>query len=152
MLRFKNLKIENLSELIALEQECFKFPWHEKEYREEFEKRNSLIFGAFLRAHNKLIAALVARHEKVIGECWIFKLMTNKKYRGRGVADLLLSQLEKPFAGSEILLEVNINNREAISLYEKNKYEITAKRPGYYPSLDLSSKKREDALIMRKLC
>ena len=154
MLQFKKLIVENLSDLIALEKNCFKNQWTRKQYLEEMKARKNLIIGAYLglESNSKLVAALTARYEKIIDECWLLKIMTHPSCQGRGVANLLLGQLEKLQGCSKILLEVNANNKSAIALYRKNSYKIIAKRPGYYPSLDLSSKKRENALIMQKLC
>lgn len=65
----------------------------------------------------------------------IYSLAVHPERQGRGIAQQLLNkafeyQLEK--ACPAVSLEVNVNNKPAISLYEKNGFKIISSREGYY--------------------
>ncbi len=80
-------------------------------------------------------------------ELSITNIAVSASYRRCGAADRLMKALdafaeEKKLYG--ITLEVRVSNSAAIALYEKNGYEKSGVRKGFY------SKPKEDALIMWK--
>jgi len=74
----------------------------------------------------------------------LYSLGVLKKHRGEGIASALLAQLseELKMQGYErILLEVRVDNPNAIALYERHGFKETRRTPGFY-------KDGCDALIM----
>ena len=69
----------------------------------------------------------------------IFEIAVEKEYRGKGLAKKLLNMLPdtKP-----IMLEVNVKNLPAISLYKKMGFKQISLRKNYYNT--------DDAIIMRR--
>ena len=69
----------------------------------------------------------------------IFEIAVENEYRGKGLAKKLLNMLPdtKP-----IMLEVNIKNLPAISLYKKMGFKQISLRKNYYNT--------DDAIIMRR--
>jgi ribosomal-protein-alanine N-acetyltransferase len=78
-------------------------------------------------------------------QCHVVSIAVRKKYRRRGIASKLLSQVmhnaQNIYNASECFLEVRITNDAAIQLYEKLGFTKVKKKSRYY--LD-----GEDAYIM----
>lgn len=55
---------------------------------------------------------------------WIEQLYINESFRKKGIAKEFLSFIEKEFSPDRIRLEVEEDNKKAISLYEKNGYRF----------------------------
>lgn len=73
----------------------------------------------------------------------IVNVVVNPFYRKRGIATKLIDYAMSQFDDlKSIMLEVNENNSNAISLYNKNNFKVINKRNNYYGS--------EAALIMKR--
>lgn len=59
-----------------------------------------------------------------------------EQYRNKGIASKLLEYIINNNDFSNITLEVNINNINAIKLYEKYNFKTISKRIGYYNGID----------------
>ena len=59
-----------------------------------------------------------------------------EKYRNKGIASKLLKYIIENNEFSNITLEVNINNTNAIKLYEKFDFKTISIRKGYYNGID----------------
>ena len=91
-------------------------------------------------------------NEKLVGFIHINKLYENidiinivvdKSYRRKGIATQLINHVIGYFDDvKSIMLEVNVNNENAINLYKVNKFEVINVRKKYYGN--------DDALIMRR--
>ncbi len=90
--------------------------------------KKSLSFGAFL--DDNLIAFLVAN--SIQGECEILTLGVLKENQNQGVALELFKLLLGSPDVKTIFLEVNVNNRAAISLYKKIGFQKVSIRQKYY--------------------
>lgn len=73
----------------------------------------------------------------------IVNVVVNPSYRKKGIATKLIEYAMSQFDDlKSIMLEVNENNSNAISLYNKNNFKVINKRNNYYGS--------EAALIMKR--
>lgn len=73
----------------------------------------------------------------------IVNVVVNPSYRKKGIATKLIDYAISQFDDlKSIMLEVNENNSNAISLYNKNNFKVINKRNNYYGS--------EAALIMKR--
>lgn len=73
----------------------------------------------------------------------IVNVVVNPSYRKKGIATKLIDYAMSQFDDlKSIMLEVNENNSNAISLYNKNNFKVVNKRNNYYGS--------EAALIMKR--
>ncbi len=54
---------------------------------------------------------------------WIEQLYINESFRNNGIASEFLTFIEKEYSPDRIRLEVEENNKKAISLYKRNGYE-----------------------------
>ena len=74
----------------------------------------------------------------------IVNVVVDSDFRKQGIATKLIDYVIKLFDDIEnVMLEVNENNIAAISLYQKNKFEVINKRNNYYGS--------DAALIMKRV-
>lgn len=111
---------------------------------------NNEYFNAFFLflINGKLIAYLNVSISFDLSE--IDYIYICKENRKKGVSSFLLNiyfnqlTLSNPWVIKRVLLEVGINNIEAIQLYKKLSFKKIATRKNYY-------KNNEDALIMEKL-
>lgn len=161
----RRMKAEDIPTVAGLEQECFAEPWSENALAESLADPNYVFFVATVvvddassSLRNKTEENERKPHpcEVVVGyvgaylaadELSITNVAVSASYRRCGAADHLMKALdefayEKKLYG--ITLEVRVSNSAAIALYEKNGYEKSGIRKGFY------SKPKEDALIMWK--
>ncbi len=135
---------EDIPAVARLEQECFAEPWSENALAESLADANYVFFvAAFL---DETVAGYIGAY-LAADELSITNVAVTASYRRCGAANQLMKALdafakEKNLYG--ITLEVRVSNSAAIALYEKNGYEKSGIRKGFY------SKPKEDALIMWK--
>lgn len=63
-------------------------------------------------------------------------IYVDKENRNNGIASKLISYMISQNDFQNITLEVNINNKEAISLYKKHGFSVCATRKNYYNGED----------------
>ena len=140
----RQMTAEDIPAVARLEQECFAEPWSENALAESLADANYVFFvAAFL---DETVAGYVGAY-LAADELSITNVAVTASYRRCGAANQLMKALdafakEKNLYG--ITLEVRVSNSAAIALYEKNGYEKSGIRKGFY------SKPKEDALIMWK--
>lgn len=158
-LKAEKMQIKDIPAVAALEQLCFAQPWSEKALEESLQNPDYVFFAA----RCECVSALEAGEEpddkacgELVGyagayqaadELSITNIAVFPQWRRCGAANCLLKALdtlarERRLYG--ITLEVRVSNSAAIALYEKNGYEKSGIRKGFY------SKPKEDALIMWK--
>ena len=137
----------DLLAVAQLEKECFAEAWSENALAESLAEANYVFFVAVVSKPSCMadekdteeiagyVGAYLAADELSITNVAVFS-----SYRRCGAANQLMKALDA-FA---ITLEVRVSNNAAIALYEKNGYEKSGIRKGFY------NKPKEDALIMWK--
>lgn len=164
-LSVRQMKAEDIPIVAELERECFAEPWSENAIAESLSDSNYVFFVVTksqlpnLQSSDELDLEQMkekSNSEQVVGyvgaylavdELSITNVAVFSSHRRCGVADGLMKALdllatERNLYG--ITLEVRVSNEAAIALYEKNGYEKSGIRKGFY------SKPKEDALIMWK--
>ena len=97
------------------------------------------LFGYYL--DNKLVGFIHLTKSFEIVD--IINVVVDSNYRRKGIANELIKYCMNYFADVvSFMLEVNVNNVSAISLYEKNNFKVIHKRGKYYGN--------DDALIMKR--
>ena len=127
MLTVREMKMEDLDRVSALEASVFSMPWS----REGFAASLSESDGMFL---------IVEEEE---GE--ITNVAVDPAARRKGAGDMLIREAIRRVQAKgigRIVLEVRVSNHAAIHLYEKNGFVTVGTRKGFY------EKPREDALVM----
>ncbi len=139
----EKMNYEHLVEVMRIERESFTHPWSEESFKAELGKATSHLFVALDNSEVVGYAVL----ETVLDEGSLLIIAVDEKYRRKGVAKMLYSQLEtiaKEKELSFITLEVRVSNEGAINFYDSLGFEKIAVRKNYY------SKPTEDAVLMTK--
>lgn len=139
------MKMEDLGETSDIEKQSFSLPWSKDDFRE-------IVLS-------QLYKALVARgpQNKILGyivfylaadEAHVMNVVTNPKYRRRGIAQTMLNFVHDIFRKEGIkiaYLELRRSNYSAYRLYKKQGYVYVSLRRGYYAD------NMEDAILMKKV-
>jgi len=134
--------LEDLPEVAALEQVCFRDPWSKKSFEAEVTG-SPVSWARLLRMGRRLAGYMIAWF--VEDEAHLANLAVAPWARRRGYAEVMIEALlrEAYLRGSRmIVLEVRASNGGAIALYEKNGFKPGGIRRNYY------NHPREDAIIM----
>lgn len=159
-LKAEKMQIEDIPAVAVLEQLCFAEPWSEKALEESLQNPDYVFFVVRCADASMLSEGIGESDKNAYGEIAgyvgayqaadelsITNIAVFPERRRGGAGNLLLKALdelaqERRLYG--ITLEVRVSNSDAIALYEKNGYEKSGIRKGFY------SKPKEDALIMWK--
>ncbi len=135
------MKIDDLAEVIAIENQVFTVPWSYNIFLDELTQENRVYFVA--RVDKKIVGYVGLFFFS--GEGHITTLAVDPLFQRRGLARLLLIKIltEAIERGLfQLSLEVRASNIVARHLYEKFGFEVAYVRQGYY------TKPVEDALVM----
>jgi ribosomal-protein-alanine N-acetyltransferase len=147
MITYRQPTVLDVPVLTSLERSLFPdYPWSQAQFKEEI---------AGLGGTRQFILAL--NEGSIIGYAGIMVVAAGvpadlltiailPDFRGQGLAQEMLAELEswaKAKGATEIILEVDTKNENAIRLYKFSRYEEISTRANYY-GLGV------DALIMRK--
>ncbi len=133
----------HISQIAALERECFSTPWTEAMLEEAlFNPQASFIVAEDGEGNILGYAGLHA----VLDEGYIDNVAVAPDARRHGVASALLEVFCRFGAANLafLTLEARKSNGPAIALYEKHSFQMAGLRPGYYQN------PREDAVIMTR--
>jgi len=137
-----NAEMRHLSDIAKLEKLCFSLPWNEKMILSQYPDE----MHVFLVCEDELgrLCGYVGMMF-VLDEGYIANVAVSPEYRRRGLADMLINELEKrakELKLSFMTLEVRESNSAAIALYEKHGFNPVGRRKKYY---ELPT---EDAILM----
>lgn len=142
---------KDLEEVTALEASCFSMPWKYKDFEEVLTNPDRF----YLVAEADNMAADIPDHilggcmlTHIAGEGDISNVAVHGKYRKKGIAEALLSELlslgRERYGITAFTLEVRSSNIPARRLYEKHGFVAKGVRPRFY------EKPKDDAVIMWK--
>ena len=140
-LRIRELELEDLSAIEAIEVRAYPTPWSRSMFASELAKPTSICLGAF--EGSDLVGYVI--NSRYVDAWHVMNVAVHPEHQRRGVATALLERLFELTRGDErrgYTLEVRVSNEDAIHLYEKLGFESRGIRRGYYTD------NREDALIM----
>ena len=139
----KDTPYDIFEKLAELEKTCIPDGWSAKGFKAEAEKDNGIVL--YTLEYNGDISSFLTAYT-AIGEADITNVVVNPEYRRKGLAQSLISELEKiiPKDSEDIFLEVRESNSPALNLYLKSGFEQIAIRKNFY------SNPVENAVIMKK--
>lgn len=141
MITIRKMQFDDLDQVMAIEEANFSVPWTINGF-----------FSFLLREDARFLVAEEA--DKIVGYCGVIltppesditNVCVSEEYRRKGIARMLLGQLQKDLSKSGITtlhLEVRESNLPAIALYEKLGFVRDGLRPRYYEN------PTEDAILM----
>ena len=137
------MSIDDLMNVHNLEVESYDFPWTKEILRDCILYK----YDAFTIYFNDLLVGYIISKISV-PETHILNLTINSKFRKKGLGKSLIQLIinDSRIRGAEdIILEVRVNNINAISLYEKLDFKKVGIRKNYYESKG----GREDAYVLQ---
>ena len=133
----------HISQIAALESECFSEPWSEEGLTSELTNTQARFFVC--EEENEVLGYM-GMHI-ILDECYIANVAVYPQHRRRGIGEMLVKHCTA-IAEKEnccfITLEVRKSNLKAIALYEKNGFITVGERKDFY------SRPKENGLIMTK--
>ncbi|SFF29339.1 ribosomal-protein-alanine N-acetyltransferase [Paenibacillus catalpae] len=139
---FRSMTMEDISSIVAIEQEAFATPWTSEAFKNEL---TSNMFARYM---------VMEQDDQIIGyggmwvivdEAHVTNIAIQADHRGQGLGERLLTELQQTaafFGANKMTLEVRVSNEVAQRLYRKLGFKPSGIRPAYY------SDNNEDALIM----
>lgn len=135
----REMKPEDLDEVLKIEEESFKDPWTKNMFSGLFSspQYKSFVYEA---------KGQIAGYTSVIATSYAFEIMNlavKKDCRRQGIARVLLGKILATAIdvnADEVLLEVRRSNLSARKLYENYGFKVDGVRPDYYGD--------EDAILM----
>lgn len=143
-LQLRTMSVDDVSEVAAIEQRTYPFPWSESIFRDCVRVGYCCLvmeFDDVLVGYGVLASGA--------GESHLLNLCVREEFRGRGLGRHLLEALLAAAiaSGAQLtFLEVRPANSNAIRLYQAFGFVQIGVRRGYYQAAN----GREDALVMRK--
>ncbi len=137
------MSIDDLNNVYDLEIESYDFPWTKEILRDCILYK----YDAFtIYFNNILVGYIIAKI--AFPETHILNLTISKNFRQKGLGTSLIKLImnDSIIRGTEdIILEVRVNNHEALALYQKLDFKKVGVRKGYYES----EEGREDAYVLK---
>ena len=143
MIKIREMTADDVSAVMRIERESFDEPWVETHFYFEIYTKSAFNWVA---VGNEEVCAYLC-FWKIVEELHINNIAVQKNHRRRGIAQMMLNELNafaKKHRAVLMTLEVNEHNEEAKSFYKKNGFEQVGIRPKYY------QKDQADALILTK--
>lgn len=142
MIVFRQMEIDDIDAVCAIEKASFSIPWTYEAFKNELT--NNMLAKYMILEMDGTVAGYVGMW-LIIDEAHITNIAISPEHRGKGYGEQLLNELANLaiYMGMRAMtLEVRVSNRVAIQLYTKLGFEEAGIRKGYY------SDNGEDALVM----
>ena len=143
MITIREMEIDDISEVAAIEASLFSMPWGEVGFFSFLMREDTLFLVAEEKGEVLGYCGIVA----VMDEGDIVKVAVAKKSQNQGIGTMLMDELIRTAADqgvTRLFLEVRAGNPGAIHLYKKSGFVQTGIRKNYYEELG------EDALVMMR--
>ncbi|WP_319423275.1 ribosomal protein S18-alanine N-acetyltransferase [Pleurocapsa sp. FMAR1] len=149
ILKIAAITVPQVPKIVNLDRLCLGGLWTAEAYLREIDSPNSDLIALHLAedeaetTHSKIIG--LACLWAIVEEAHITSLGVDPEYRRQGFGQLLLLTLLAKAISLKLeraTLEVNVNNSQAINLYQKFGFQVAGKRKNYY------QKTGDDALIL----
>lgn len=136
-----NARRSHVSDIHAIEVECFSEPWTEETIISQLNSENHVFLVAL---DGDAVVGYVGMMN-VLDEGYISNVAVTSAYRRQRIADALIDELMVRAAELELVfvtLEVRESNGPAKALYAKHGFKEVGLRKGYY------TKPKENAVLM----
>ena len=153
-MKIRQMIPEDISQVAAIEKECFSVPWSEKVYAETLANENAFYVVAELTGEESSSDLHGVSAGKIVGMCGMMNILgegdvsnvaVTASFRGRKIAERMLEELihkGREWGMQTLILEVRSSNAPAIHIYEKYGFRQIGLRKAFYEH------PQEDACIM----
>ena len=132
----EKMRQEDLEEIVSIEEEAFSHPWPRDSFLSEMRGEN---FGEIYVDRINGHVASYGNIRYMFENCDLTRICVKKELRHRGYGRKMLRHLiaTAEERGCEFMhLEVDVNNTDAVKLYEKNRFMTMRTRKNYYENGD----------------
>ena len=143
LLSLRPMQQEDLPQVMDIEQAVYGFPWTMGIFRDCLR----VGYCCWVMALDGVVIGYGVM-SVVIDESHILNLCVHPEWQGKGLGRKLILRLLKiarQHGAETAFLEVRVNNRPALKLYERLGFVEIGRRRDYYPA---AGDAREDALVM----
>lgn len=143
LLSLRPMQQEDLPQVMDIEQAVYGFPWTMGIFRDCLR----VGYCCWVMALDGVVIGYGVM-SVVIDESHILNLCVHPEWQGKGLGRKLILRLLKiarKHGAETAFLEVRVNNRPALRLYERLGFVEIGRRRDYYPA---AGDAREDALVM----
>lgn len=126
------LNLNNISEILNLEKECFSTPWSEKIFIDTLNDESSYFIAA---GYESRLIGYAGMYVAAKSEGYIYNIAVDKNFRGMGIATKMVNKLinySKDMNLDFLSLEVRQSHTVAIHLYEKCGFVSCGIRKDFY--------------------
>lgn len=134
----------DLSEVIAIEEDVYNFPWSRQIFSDCLRVGYSC--WAYIK-HSELVGYAIL--SVAVGEAHLLNICVHTKHQGQGLGEQFLNELfeiSREMGAENLFLEVRPSNLAAVGLYRKMGFKQIGQRKDYYPALQ----GREDAWVFSR--
>lgn len=135
-MKIKEVKLQDLKTIFKLELKIFEENAFSKETLKRLIENNEFFLKIEKGKVKKTMAGFVIVIKDRKDRANIINFLINPKYQNQGIGTLLLRKtLEETKVISDIniiVLNVNVNNQNAIKLYKKHRFKIIKEIDNYY--------------------
>ncbi len=139
-LAYQPMTLDDLTEVIAIERECFGGYWQRRVFEEEIKQHSQRLW--ILRTEDAVVG--YSGLWRVLEEAHLTTLAVAPAWRQKGLGEVLLwLALQRCYQDQAhwLILEVRPSNSTALHLYKKYSFVQIGRRKHYYPD-------DEDALVL----
>ena len=104
-------------------------------YKEDYDFRPNEFTKVYTYIVDEKIVGFII-FDIIYEKCEIIDIFIEENYRRKGIAILLIKEIEKDFSIENITLEVREDNIPAIKLYEKIGFKKVSIRKNYYKNIN----------------
>ncbi|MDR2116989.1 MAG: ribosomal protein S18-alanine N-acetyltransferase [Planctomycetaceae bacterium] len=145
----KNIKVyvrwmvrRDFSEVLAIEQSCFEFPWKEEDFIHCLQQRNCI--GMVAEYEGRVVGFMI--YEVPKNRIHLLNIATAPEFQRRGVAGQMIQKLVSKLINqrrSRIVLEVRETNLPALVFFRASGFRATVVIKNFYDDMN------EDAYVLQ---
>ena len=128
----RQMSMDDLQAVEALEQRCFRSSWNEEQLRYELEE-NAFSHALVLEEAGEIVGSMI--YWTIFETCQLCRIAVSPDQRRKGYGRTLLNRLMSDAAKEGcafITLEVRVSNQPAIAMYEAFRFVRSGSRKNYY--------------------
>ena len=135
-MRIKKVTLQDLKKIVVLERETFEENAFSKQTLKRLIEDNEFFLKIEIGKLKKALAGFVIAIKDRKDRANIINFLINPKYHHHGIGTILLRKIVEEIRTikdiKKIVLNVNVNNYNAIKLYKKHHFKITKEIENYY--------------------
>ena len=135
-MKIKEVTLQDLKKIFELERKIFEENAFSKQTLKRLIEDSEFFLKIEIGKLKKVIAGFVIVIKDRKDRANIINFLINPKYQNHGIGNILLKKTIEEIKAikgiKNIVLNVNVNNNNAIKLYEKHHFKITKEIVNYY--------------------